>query len=108
MLNGRGWERLGSQKVVFIFGFFEGIAASTTMVSIVDDRTATKVSDTFLINKFTFGETAKELDKLYSDQTNILVPIAMMITHVRMMLKGESTKAELEQNLIQLRRIYNK
>jgi hypothetical protein len=107
MLNGRFWQNLGSHKVSFIVGIFEGLRVAHLMAELSDDKTAQRIYDAANIDRFSYGEITEELDRLYSDRANTLVPITMMLMHVKKLFAGTLTKIQLEEDLINLRRSYN-
>ena len=108
LLNGRAWEKLGTQRVAYLLGVVEGIRAAQMIAAVNDANASEAISDALLSKNFTVNDTAKELDTLYSDRANILIPIIIMVTHVTRIFKGTFSKGELERQLIELRKTVNK
>src|SRR6266404_7472247 len=75
LLNGRAWEKLGTQRVAYLLGVVEGIRAAQMIAAVNDANASEAISDALLSKNFTVNDTAKELDTLYSDRANILIPI---------------------------------
>jgi hypothetical protein len=62
------------------------------------------ISGQFIVQKFTYEDYIKEIDKLYADRGNILLPISVAISYCRLKFLGVATNAQLEQFLIWQRR----
>jgi len=54
------------------------------------------------------GDYVKELDKLYTESENLNIMVPLAYQYVTTKLKGASTAQELEQRLIELRKIMAK
>jgi hypothetical protein len=54
---------------------------------------------------FTYEDHVKELDKLYADRENILIPIPVALQYCVLKLGGGNTNADLEQLLIGMRKL---
>lgn len=101
-LNGRFWDSLNdSTKQGYVMGFWEGVKAGAS--GDIADQSAT--FNTFYAVGFTNGDFVKELDKLYANTQNVLIPIPDAIRYCALKLGGAFTNAQLEQKLIRLRKI---
>ena len=56
--------------------------------------------------RFVVGDYVKELDALYRQRENVLLPVPVAVDYCTATFKGTSSKADLEQKLILLRKIY--
>jgi hypothetical protein len=61
---------------------------------------AEAINGQFVVGKFTYGDYIKEIDTLYSDRRNILLPIPVAIGYCRLKFHGVATNAQLEQFLV--------
>ncbi len=83
-------------KTTYVKGFQDAIAV------VAQDR------DNYIPKGFTVGDYVRELDELFKDRENqpLLLPLAHQ--YVTLKLKGQLTKAELEQRLIAMRQLMAK
>lgn len=95
--NGRFWQVLTyNEKVVYLTGFSNGLTLGAGAVS--------KQPATYYAKGFTLADHMKEIDRLYADTENVLIPIPAALAYCGAKLRGTHTNAELEQILINLRR----
>jgi hypothetical protein len=64
---------------------------------------AEAITGQFIVGRFTYGDYIQEIDKLYADRRNILLPIPVAIGYCRLKFIGSATNAQLEQYLIRRR-----
>jgi len=55
-------------------------------------------------NGFNPGDYLKELDKLFAERENLNIPLPLAYQYITTKLRGSSTRQELEQMLIELRK----
>lgn len=60
--------------------------------------------DAYLAKGFNFMDYTKELNKLYADRENILIPVPWAIQYCTAKFRGDLTSTQLEQLLINVRR----
>jgi len=102
MLNGRYWTNLsGQQRVAYLVGYHDAIIAA----QVVDLRPTDEAFKQWA-EHFDLTDHLHELDELYRQRENVLLPIPIALRYCVKKLAGQSTKAELEQQLIALRKRY--
>lgn len=62
------------------------------------------INSQFIVEKFNYTDYIKEIDKLYADRGNILLPIPVAMQYCAIKFRGTATTSELEQFLIRRRR----
>lgn len=105
--NGRFWAVLtDTEKLMYLRGFRDGLTLGAAgVVSLPKALDAmTEMTNDYYANRFTISDHIKEIDKLYSNRENILLPIPAALNYCAKKLSGKFTNAELEQVLINLRR----
>ena len=80
---------------------FEAIMATT------DVNVANIALSERWVNGFNVRDYEAELNKFYVDTENVRMPIVLAMRYCSLKLKGGSTKQELEQSLIMMRRQIN-
>jgi hypothetical protein len=112
-LNGRFWEALNmDQKRAFVLGLTEGIRTGASELNLDQNKSEEEYQKAvhtyvhqYYANEFTYEDHIKELDKVYADTENILIPIPLALQYCALKLGGTRTKAELEICLIGFRKI---
>ncbi len=116
LLNGRFWENLDAHaKQDFFLGLIEGLRTGVMELTPTNGNSSKaqeavkKALDTyerkFNAKGFTYEDHVKELDKLYADRENILIPIPVALQYCVLKLGGGNTNADLEQLLIGMRKL---
>lgn len=87
-------------KIGYVQGFQDAVAV---VASGLPPEMLDAVRDNYIARGFTVGAYVHELDELFKDRENqpLLLPLAHQ--YVTFKLKGQMTKAELEQRLIGMR-----
>jgi hypothetical protein len=75
-----------------------------TALSNTEEGKANAMMDERWARKFTPKEYIAELDVIYKDRENVLIPIVMASRYCTRKFSGVFTKQQLEQQLITLRR----
>jgi hypothetical protein len=117
LFNGRFWEQANvTQKQMFFLGFRNGLRTAARDFLLRYDAnghltyndqariTLEAEEGRYYAQGFTMDDHIKELDKLYAERENILIPIPEAIRYCVLKLHGTATTAELEQYLIRLRK----
>ena len=105
--HGRYWTVLNVfEKIVYVQGFRDGLTlgAAGEVGSPKVLQAMTEATNSYFARRFSFREHITEIDKIYADQENLLIPIPMAINYCAGKLRGTLTKAELEQILMDFRR----
>jgi hypothetical protein len=102
MMNGRAWMILHEDAKTFYLG---GLHDAMVAEAIVYFSSSDEVKKRWA-SGFTVGDYLKELDDLYKDRENLLLPVPAAMRYCTDKLKGERTKVDLEQELIALRKLY--
>jgi hypothetical protein len=101
MSNGRAWNAFASDmKIFYVSGLHDA------MVMTVRREGPLKLKELNLWTEgFNVGDYVKELDTLYRGGENVRIPIPMALAYCSKKLEGTSTKEELEQTLIAVRKL---
>jgi hypothetical protein len=101
--NGRLWEKLTDyEKLTYLIGFRDGLTMGA--VGEVSSTKFLEMIHEYYVHPFTYKEQIAEIDKLYADRENILLPVISALQYSAGKLRGDLTKAQLEQMLINMRK----
>jgi len=102
VITGRGWEALTeTAKLFYVQGIKDGILIAATYL---DGEERERILGTTQAKGFFPGDYMKELDTLYRDRENLLIPVSIAYQYINLKLKGTATKDELERKLVELRK----
>lgn len=102
MPTGRFWQLLPDMaKLMYVQGAKDGIV----LASAVDLTLGSKILRQLDAQGFFPGDYVKELDMLYQDRENLPIPLPFAYQYCAQKLKGELTKQQLEEQLMQLRKM---
>ena len=76
-------------------------------MAVHDTASLPDVKEKWWTDGFTFGDYKKEVDNVYKDAENVNIPIIWTLQYCAAKLKPDARKANLEQLLINLRKIAN-
>jgi hypothetical protein len=103
-ITGKGWVMImtDTMKSSYVKGYQDGIEF---VVAELPTEARDTMRSNLIAKGFTVADYIQELDTLFADRENwpILLPMAHL--YVTLKLNGQLTKAELEQRLIDLRRL---
>jgi len=105
-LTGRAWILMpDTVKVFYVTGLRDGMAIASYALpaearELMTERTQAK--------GFNPGDYVKEFDKLFAERENLNIVLPLAYQYVTVKLKGATTSQDLEQQLIQLRRMMAK
>lgn len=100
MNNGRLWSaQADGWKVAYLASYRD-----QTAYAAIQSADGLKYLSTHWANKAIVADYTRELDTLYRDGENLRLPLPMAIEYCTLTLKGNLTKAQLEQILIEYRR----
>lgn len=107
MMNGRAWELLSeSLQTAYLQGIRDGLLIAAS--NLPDPTVGKAILDENQAKGFSIDDYQKELHTFYKDRENVPVPLLLAHQFITLKLKGATTKQELEQRLIEVRRIVNK
>jgi hypothetical protein len=102
VMTGRLWLALPeNSKLMYISGMQDGMMMAAAWVDAVAQQKILSAKP----SGFFPGDYMKELDALYKDTENLPLPLPVAYGWCNLKLIGTLTKAELEQRLIQMRRV---
>ncbi len=102
MINGRAWLAMtDTAKTFYVSGVHDSIVAEGMVYLHPLEEVKKKWAE-----RFTVGDHIEELNKLYKDRENILLPVPAALDYCTEKLKGGKSKDELEQILILFRTLY--
>jgi hypothetical protein len=105
MSNGRAWEIFNEpERVAFLTAIKDQLLYDffTSDNGIAQLRAAQLRAN--WAEGFTVGDYLNELNVLYKDRENIRIPIVMAFRYCTQKLKGQSSKQELENRLLEMRK----
>jgi len=104
LMNGRAWQQFDDEaKIMYLSGVRDSlIYFSVTAQHQVD---ANELMQAKWAPGFIVGDYINELDAVYRSRENILIPIVNAMDYCTVKLKGQTSRAELEQMLMTLRKI---
>lgn len=98
--NGRAWQTLDSQsRIFYVNGIYEGLVLARREGLDWDRGNAP--------SGFRMSEFVEQIDKFYSDSTNLRIPVIEAYVYTIRKLKGDSSK-DLTDFETLLRKTYNK
>ncbi len=98
LLNGRGWKALTRDERAL---YTSGIRDHIMTALVLQHLPLNKVD---WAKGFAISDYIKELDVLYQDGENIRIPVVLGIDYCTTKLRGQTTKKELEELLIMVRK----
>jgi len=104
-VNGRAWTVLGQEwQVGYIMAMRESMASSQVLMEAahVDEKLTDALANAPV--GFTADDYLHELNAFYADRANIRIPVVLAFHYCNIKLKGQVTKEQLENRLIDLRR----
>jgi hypothetical protein len=103
-LSGRQWEALPSgAKLAYMWGIHDALAfLPVVRDSKIDQRAAPLWAEGFMVDDY-----VKEMNALYANRANINIPVGDGFMYCTFKLQGQATASQLEQMLINQRKIFN-
>jgi len=100
MNNGRSWIELSEpQKIFYVNGLHDAWVQAA-----FDSPNVNKFMSEKWAEHFVVGDYVRELDALYKDGENVRIPIPAAMDYCTLKLKGQTTKSELEKQLMFIRK----
>ena len=101
MFNGRMWLQFDdAARSAYVLGVRDGISLGVAQFSQAPNYS--EVQQRFFA-KIVIQEMVDEISALYKDRENTRIPLSLAFDYCTKKLRGTSTKADLERELIRLR-----
>jgi hypothetical protein len=107
MANGRAWRMMmnGQERASYLMGYIDTVNAMTMMNHVTKGGDSIADMHDWYAFGFIVGDYLKELNLLYSNTENVRIPIPFALRFCSAKLNCKVKKAELEQQLIDLRQL---
>lgn len=106
MMTGRLWETMPeTTKLLYVQGIKDGL---TIAAYSLPPEIRESITEHTQAKGFNPGDYLKELDKLFAERENLNIVVPLAYQYVTTKLKGTTTAQELEQMLIELRKMMTK